>query len=189
MTINPLQHWSTRKKSALFIGLLITTLIMMTVLNTVGEPLVTDPAPVGIVSFELARTEAQAETILNSWNQNARILAAFSLGLDYLFLFAYSTTIAMGLALLLDLWQFPAQVAAALNWLMLGQWLAAALDAIENALLLAILLGDIESLLTQAAFWVAAAKFALVGLGIAVVSLGLFFRLLRNLLRRRPASG
>jgi hypothetical protein len=48
--------------------------------------LVTSQAPGGIISFELAKTPAKSTSIMNSWDSTQKLIAAFSLGLDYLFI-------------------------------------------------------------------------------------------------------
>jgi hypothetical protein len=53
-----------------------------------------------------------------------------------------------------------------------GQWLAALFDALENAALLTLLLGNIQSPYPQAARIFAAMKFTLIAFGLIYVVLG-----------------
>ena len=109
---------------------------MMLVFGITGAPLTTEAAPQGIVSFELASTTAQAQHIVSSWDGAARLRASFGLGLDYLFMPLYATTI--GLACLrageiLRRRRWPlANAGSALAW---GLWFAALCDAMENVAL------------------------------------------------------
>jgi len=45
--------------------------------------------------FEFAGSLESAVKIIRSWDEAVRILAAFSIGLDFLFLILYSTTIGL----------------------------------------------------------------------------------------------
>lgn len=69
---------------------LVLTIGCAVTLRMIDEPLCTAEAPWGIVSLELAWSSAGAGRILDSWDDNARLHAAFSLGFDYLFLCAYA---------------------------------------------------------------------------------------------------
>ncbi|WP_437731826.1 hypothetical protein [Sorangium sp. So ce1335] len=137
------------------------------------ERLRTEAAPWGIVSFELAGTTARARRIVESWDDAARLNAAFSLGIDYLFLAVYASGLALACVMAADALRkrgLPgAALGAALGW---GQWLAGLLDATENAALFGILRGCDEALWPPLARWCALAKFCLVGAGITVGLVG-----------------
>jgi len=161
------------KRLWVFLPLLVLTLLLMIVLNVVGAPLSTDAATNGIVSFELAGSVSQAHRIIDSWDNATRIRAAFSLGLDFLFLVAYSTTIALACA-------WAAGVIRARGWplasagilLAWGQWLAALLDAVENTALVIILFGSVTEPWPQIARWCAVFKFVLVLSGLVYAAFG-----------------
>ncbi|WP_437707098.1 hypothetical protein WMF45_25685 [Sorangium sp. So ce448] len=133
----------------------------------------TEAAPCGIISFELAGTRARVRRILESWGDDARLSAAFSLGVDYLFMAAYANGLALACVMGADALRtrgLPAAgLGAPLAW---GQWLAGLLDATENAALLRILRGSDEPLWPPLARRCAQAKFFLVGAGIAYGLLG-----------------
>ncbi|WP_437912690.1 hypothetical protein WME73_37465 [Sorangium sp. So ce302] len=133
----------------------------------------TEAAPWGIVSFELAGTWARARRIVESWDDAARVSAAFSLGVDYLLLAAYANGLALACVMGADALKkrgLPgASLGAPLAW---GQWLAGLLDATENAALLEVLRGSDEALWPPLARRCAQAKFCLVGAGIAYGLLG-----------------
>ena len=161
----------------------------MVVLNLVGAPLNTPAAPLGIVSFELAGSSQRAQEILGSWDVHAQLRAAFSLGLDYVFMLAYSATI--GLACIwageaLQAYGWPlAGLGRLLAW---SQWLAALLDGLENIALVAVLFGRVFAPWPQLAQWSAAAKFALVFAGMIYVYLGLAVRLTRRIVPEPPGA-
>jgi hypothetical protein len=165
---HPYQMLSARRKLSLFWSLLLATLALLLILNQVGDPLVNPDAPYGIVSFEIARTWPTAASIMSSWDFAARLHAAFSLGLDYLFMLVYSSTLALsslwaGDKLLVLRWPL-AGFGVPLAW---GSWLAAVFDSVENLALILLLFGQ------QGYFWPAAAalcaylKFGLILLGMA----------------------
>jgi hypothetical protein len=169
---HPFEAIPADKRRAIFVPLLVLTLFVMAVLNTVGDLLKTEAAPQGIVSFELAGDVPTAQAILDSWDL-ARTHAGFSLGFDFLFLVVYSTTIAFACVwvacALRDHWRWLVSAGLLLAW---GQWLAALLDAIENTALLVTLLDSPTAPWPQIARWCAVPKFALVFLGLAYVILG-----------------
>ncbi|HJK91329.1 MAG TPA: hypothetical protein RMH85_07440 [Polyangiaceae bacterium LLY-WYZ-15_(1-7)] len=169
-------HYAFAVAAALFVAL-----------TWMGLPLHTEVAPAGIVSFELARTPGQAIAIVQSWDEAARARAAIHLSVDYAFLLAYAAWLwaaLRGLAL-----RFEARGEAGARgarWsrrLAASMWLAAGLDAVENAALGIILAGgfdpeDPEGLLSIDASWPALAftcavfKFALVALALGVLIWG-----------------
>ncbi len=122
--------------------LILATLALTAVLQWIGRPLQTAAAPNGIISFELAGTLAAAQAMVASWDQSAQRHAAFSLGLDYLYMPLYADAIALACvrAAAISLHKQPAAAAlgAVLAW---GLGLAALLDAIENVALWQVLQG------------------------------------------------
>lgn len=178
---HPLSALSQEQYRRPFLLLLFLTFVIMFVLNWVGIPLTTSEAPYGIVSFELAGTTERVTRILASWDDEARMRAAFSLGFDYVFMLAYST--AIGLACIWVGKRFQANLpylskfAVPLAW---GLWMAAGLDAVENLALSAMLFGSILNPWSQLAFWCAILKFALVFIGLVFVFLGAIIRMVQH---------
>lgn len=172
-------------RGKLFWLFLAATLFVMIVLNQVNVPLKTAAAPAGIVSFELAGSPTNAQIILDSWDQQAQMYAAFSLGFDYLFLVLYSATIGLACVWSADILRrhrFPPHwLGISLAW---GMWLAAGLDAVENFSLYKVLFDTASSPWPEIARWCALPKFGLVLLGIIYGVGGLIFGLLRWLFRR-----
>lgn len=155
------------------------------IMQVVGAPLRTEAAPLGIVSFEFAGTVESARAILTSWDEGQRLQAAFSLGLDYLYIVVYALAISLPCLALARTFRrrrpLMSVIGLALGW---GQGLAATLDAVENYGLLRLLLGATDSVWARVAWWAAAAKFVLVILGIVFVMAGATLHLPRWVRRR-----
>jgi hypothetical protein len=176
-------------KWLVLVGLTVGTLLISDRLGKIGQVLKTSgpPAPWGIISYEIAGSEAQASAILATWNSipEGTASARRSLYLNYLFLCFYSTLFA----------QLCYLAAAALKdakgwytaglWLMYGQWLAAVLDAVENTALLAMLnRQQAVAPLPQLAFLAAYGKFLLIFLGLGYALVGLVKGLTSRLFAR-----
>jgi hypothetical protein len=147
--------------------------ILMAVFTIVGAPLTTAAAPQGIVSYELAGTPAQAQAIVDSWDTRARLVAAFTLGLDYLFMPVYSTAIALACAwAAARLARRGGRTARLGIWMTAGQWAAAVFDAVENVALTVMLLGGVSEPWPALAAACAAIKFALILAGLAYAAWG-----------------
>jgi hypothetical protein len=150
------------------------TAVVMVAMWLIDQPLRTAAAPHGIVSFELAGDVATAQLMLDSWDTRARAAAGLSLGLDYLFLVLYSTTLALACRRIAG--RFAARGSAlagigfALAW---GQWIAAACDGVENFALIRMLLDGARAPWPTVAWWFASVKFGLLGLGFAYLLNGL----------------
>ncbi len=171
---HPFEQIPGNLAKAIFGGLFILTLLLMVLMNLIGAPLETAAAPYGIISYELAGNSKNALKILASWGEIARQKAAFSLGLDYLFMVVYSTTIGLGCILagraMVERDVSLGKVGLPLAW---GQWAAAGLDALENIGLVLILFGWDAQLWAPLSRWCAILKFSLIFLGITYSLLGL----------------
>ena len=71
---------TAQKRSLL--ALAVLSLGLMGVLQALDSALRTDAAPYGILSFELAGNLANAQAMVTSWDEPARVRAALSLGFD-----------------------------------------------------------------------------------------------------------
>jgi hypothetical protein len=180
-----------RLSRLIFLARLALTLALLAILNRIGQPLMTAAAPAGIISFEFAGSPGRAQEIINSWDGPARLLAAFSLGLDYLFMFAYASTIAAGCmcsGAVLKNKGWPLSQAG--RPLALAQWAAALFDAVENLGLVLLLLGKASAAWPAIAAWAAGFKFFLIGLGLAFSVYGAFAWLVSRLLgKTRDKAG
>lgn len=179
---HPLLSIPNQRRVPLFVLFLALTLLTMLALNISGRPLITEAAPSGIVTYEFAGDTDTAAQIIDSWDEIARIHAGFNLGLDYLYLLLYSTTIAMALLWLTDCPSAGriAVLAVALAW---GQWNAALLDAVENYALFTMLVNQPADPWPQIAWWCAAVKFGLVIAGLLVVLVAVISQVWRKLRR------
>jgi hypothetical protein len=166
---HPFQAIPADKYLWVFVPLAGLTVILIAVFMSI-------PLEPDIVQFEL-----NAEQVINSWNEAAKIRAAFSLGLDFLFLVIYSNTIALACIWAAKGFQIRqlllATVGILLAW---GQWLAALLDGVENIALVTILFGSITSPWDQLAKWCAIFKFILVILGLIYVSFCMVVKVWNN---------
>jgi hypothetical protein len=163
---HPLESIPISRRRLVLATLVVATGALMTALLLVDRRF-----PPGIVAFELAKDGDRARAMVDGWDATARAFVGFSLGLDYVYLCTYSSSIGLacimlGAALRDRGAQAMASVAAPLAW---GQWLAAVLDAIENATLLDTLTTHGPARLAGLSWGFACAKFALVALGLAFV--------------------
>lgn len=166
MQINPsITEAGLREKKKNLPILLFITLILMGIMITLDRHLASfssTPEKYGIVSLELARTPQKANTIIDSWGDNGKGIALFSLGLDYLFIAAYTATLWLFCRFfaqsLREKNEFLSKTGNFLSWLVI---LAGILDVIENQLLLIMLLSEPSDMATATATLAASGKFVL----------------------------
>lgn len=153
----------------------IFSVILLISLQILDRPLRNHYAPHGIVSFELAKNKNQSRNIINSWDAKARTHAALSLGLDYLFLVAYAIFIALAcLQVSRGLPNHFRRLAKTGSFLAGAQFLAAMSDALENFILIQLLLESSQANWPGLARWCAILKFAIIGAGWLYLASGLF---------------
>lgn len=153
---------STKTKWTLsLLGALATAIIM----QTQGGGFKTDFTPLGIVSLELASNIAQVQQILAVWNHHDLLL---NIGLDFLFIPAYTFFFIQSLKNTISKHR--------LSWLQqLGTkliavaYVAAALDVIENVLMLSSMMGHYSAGSICATASIATTKF--VGIGFILLYL------------------
>lgn len=130
------------------------------------DPMIRGAAsPNGIVSLELCAYSDGCGAILSSWDSRQETLAAFLLGIDYLFLIVYALAIFAALRLsAAKLGGRLGQLTRQIAWL---APLAGFCDVVENTFLISGLLsGDYTQTGWPAALF-ASAKFAALGLAFA----------------------
>jgi hypothetical protein len=167
---HPLEFIPQHMRKSLFYVFFALTIVIFGVFNRVDEHLRTDAAPSGTVSFELAREVSAAQGIVDSWDSNALMHAAFGLGLDYLFMPVYALALSLGLLLTLNGrtgWYY--HLAAWMGW---GIFIAALFDAVENYALWRVLTGDIVSPYPEIAALCATIKFILLITGLLTIVIG-----------------
>jgi hypothetical protein len=181
MMRHPLEFIPIEYRRQFFFTFLTLTIILFAVFRVLNQPLQTEAAPNGIVSFELAGNPQTARTITDSWKQLSLrlsavagqpnpdivnvpyVVAAFGLGLDYLFMPIYALALAFGTLLASgrhDGWMRSLGAAAGY-----GAFAAALFDAMENYALLQVLSGDIQSSNPALAAFCAILKFGLILFG------------------------
>jgi len=167
---HPLDFIPASFREKAFWTLLILTLILLTLIQLLNIPLQNPVSPMGIVSFELAGTPEKADAILQSWDARAQLFAAFSLGLDYLFLFAYGLIISLGVLMVAEKHggRFS-EIGKTIGW---GVLLASLLDAIENLALWRLLSGWAQPHCAGTAAISAIIKFGLLLLGMGFAFIG-----------------
>lgn len=155
--------------------LALATLVVMVAMALLDQPIKNARARLGIVSFELAGDVPTAQAIVDSWDARARSVAGVGLGLDYLFMLAYSTTLALACLWATARFGRRGSALAAIGVpLAVGQWLAALCDAVENFALIRILVDGARDPWPGVAWWAAIPKFVLVALGITYVATAAF---------------
>jgi len=161
----------SNKNTLLYSGLL--GVILFLVLGYFNKPLVTEIAPNGIVSFELAKDINTSISIISSWDLNAKINAGLSLGIDFLYIVIYSIFFATSCYLIAQ------KFVTKNNWiyktgLLLAklQFVAALFDAIENIALIKLLIGSQNGIYSSIAFYFASIKFAIIAIGIIYIIAG-----------------
>lgn len=169
---HPLSKMSSATRRKTFWLLLGATLVWTIILTLIDGPVQNDAAPIGMISFELARSPESAGAMLDSWNHHAQLHLALSLGLDYVYLVLYSSTLALACLWITDIPADKARGAMAsirgvgttMAWM---AWLAAALDAVENFALFKVLITGPGAPWPAVAFSFALVKFLLLALTLA----------------------
>jgi hypothetical protein len=127
----------------------------------------------GIVSFEVAGTEEEAQEILEDWGEQGRDDARVSIYADFPYLIAYSVFLAVGCTIAAERlarrgMNRLARIGPMLGWTM---FLAGAFDVIENLAMLQVIDGETATW-PGVALYAAIPKFAIAGVGIAYVIVG-----------------
>ncbi len=182
---HPFECLSSGLQVKLFVVFSSLAVLLLISLQLLGRPLVTQQAPLGIVSFELAGDFSTSVSILSSWDNTAKIYAGLNLGLDYLFIALYPIAIGLGCVLISEKLsrrlKLFSLVGVILAWTQLA---AGAMDVVENYSLIELLMGSQEKIWSPVAFYCATVKFSFVILGLLYVSVGL----LSTLFERQNAS-
>ncbi|OQX65569.1 MAG: hypothetical protein B6I38_01170 [Anaerolineaceae bacterium 4572_5.1] len=168
--LHPLDFIPALSRKKIFFSLLTLTFILVAVFRLLDAPLRNPVSPSGIVSFELAGTPPKADAILQSWDSRAQLFAAFGLGIDYLFIFAYGLTLSLGVLMVAD--KQGGKFAAFANYMGWGVLLASLFDAVENFALWRILIGGGASFYPRMAAFSATIKFFLLALGLGFALAG-----------------
>lgn len=127
-------------RSSLVRALLVLFVLSLAAMAAADQGLKGPAAPMGIISFQMCGLRGSCESLLAQWGEHGRLLAMLSLGIDYLFLVTYPLLVSLGLLAMLD--RVPDSLRAVTQGFA-GAVLASGLaDAIENYVLIRILLGQ-----------------------------------------------
>ena len=169
----------TYKRILIFSGFL--TIIIFISLRYFGNPLITNHAPSGIISFELAKDYDQSIAIISSWDLNAKVNAGLSLGIDFLFLVVYSIFFSTACYLVAQKYINKINLLYRIGLLIAKlQFVAALFDAIENIALIKLLLGSNNSIYPTIAYYFASIKFIIIAIGIIYIIIGLLTALFQK---------
>ncbi len=154
---------SQKQSVHMFWVLFTMTIATLVGMQITGNPLITEAAPGGIVTFELIGSFEGSQAIMDSWQGITMRYASINMGLDFLFLTLYGITIALGCLLISARMPEEWKTLKQIGWgLAVGVLLASALDIVENIALIKLLLGSQNEVLPVLARWVAIPKFILV---------------------------
>jgi len=179
---------SFRKKMLYWSG--IFTVVLILIMRLLDQSLVApgDEIPDGMVAFELTNNIHDARIMVDMWGEKGRLVAAFSLGIDYLFLISYSVFLGL-IAFIIGkrlngrsgLLSKPGYV---LSWLMI---LAGVYDSIENFALIRILTGCQYSMWATTAYYFATIKFTIIFITLAYIVIGSIMIWLTRPSEKQPA--
>lgn len=119
------------------------------------------PLNPGILEFEFFPVN-----VLQNWDELEKRWAAFSLGLDFLFIVVYSTLLTLQCIRTADALKSELGI-----WIAWGQWFAALCDAVENISLVGILFGSQMGWLAIVSPTAAFIKFLLLIIGLIYILL------------------
>ncbi len=136
-----------------------------------------DVAPLGIISFELAKTLDCSTKIITSWQatEGAMFSAEWSLWFDYIFMIAYAFLLCLIINRITRIvWKQPESLGYRLGIVLMRMVVFAAfLDAVENFALLQLFYGDLQKHWSTLAFATATIKFINIILAILYVIISL----------------
>ena len=161
---HPLESVPQELRKRFFYTFLFLTLILFAIFRGLDQPLQTDYAPNGIVSFEFAGSSQNAAHMVLTWSDQALLNASFGLGIDYLFMPVYALALAFGTLLAAGRHEgWFRSLGAVAGY---GAFAAALFDAVENYALFRVLSGAFDSSYPSIAAICATIKFLWLVLGL-----------------------
>jgi hypothetical protein len=153
--------------------LVAAVLVLVTWVLTV-TPMSTEEAPLSVSSFGMSWDMERARAMMASWDERARLSGAFGIGFDFLNLLVYSTPVAMACAWVAQAWREAGRTALGNVWSLVawGQWLAVLCGAVQNAVMMSLLLGSGGDAWLKVSYWATLLKLALLVLGPALALAG-----------------
>ena len=166
---HPFEKIDSKRRLPVFLAVLALSLTLTVLFRVLDRALQNQTAaPRGILSFEFAKDTTEAQAILDSWNEAAKLDAAFGLGIDYLYMFAYSTAISFACAWIALVLGERGYRRFAFAGFLIGwsAWIAALFDAVENYALIQMMLHGVADPFPQLSRFCATIKFGLVFIGL-----------------------
>ncbi len=157
---------------------IVLTLMSLVAIALVDTHLKTPITPHGILDFEWAKTPLKTNQILHAWGTQGSLFAAFSLGIDYLFLVFYTLFFVLTTQRLSNNNHFI--IKKTTNAVILLFLLAGFYDALENYFLLRILIGQNTSNMALQAYMVSLSKFLLIGLGVLYLTVSAIIKFVEH---------
>jgi len=142
------------------------TLVLLFFLHRIDGFLLSEEVPHGIVDFELAGNIHKARLMMDSWDEQARVAVGLSLGIDYLFMFAYAFFLSLLSFEMAQKHKFKTGY-----WISMAILLAGLFDAIENIALIKLLTGCQYAVLPEIAKVFALLKFSIVAITVIYILL------------------
>ncbi len=170
---HPLSWVPVDHERVFLVTLILANVLVMAGMGMADRHLRTEVTPLGIASFEFVGNSSSADRALSAWGETGRVYAAFSLGLDYLFLLLYSLLSAFlaGLVGRKLEGRFPlvSQLAVWVAWAFV---FTGFFDALENTVLIAVVVGASHDLWARLGLVFASMKFALAAVGATYLLVG-----------------
>jgi len=140
--------------------------VMCTIAMGVADEFIKNEiTPYGIVSFEFISSLSSVNRVMQIWGENGRAAVGFSLGIDYLFILAYSVlTIFFLRNTSSKVSVFSPTLHKLFSVLIYVFPVAALCDAIENFGLLKLLFGSQHEVWVLVAYYCAVVKFSIVAI-------------------------
>ena len=162
----------------IFVALIVALLLLMTVMQHFLKPVnaamkAVDPASKGraVLALEFASTDKAASELVSQWGERGRVLAAFTIGLDALFIVIYVAILILGCHMGMEGfagrgWTTAAALGYFLAWAAVT---AGLLDFVENWGQIKVLSGELDLGWPRITSFCARIKFFLAGLAAAYV--------------------
>lgn len=173
----PFKKLSNTSEKKLLLLAIATFLLAATCMVQFDALLKNDVAPLGIISFELAKTLDISTQILASWQatEGAMLSAEWSLWFDYVFIIAYLFLLCLVIHRTRRIiWENQESLGYRLGTVLIRMVIFAGfLDMVENFALLQLFYGDLQSHWASLAFTTATIKFIQIIFGILYVIISL----------------
>lgn len=127
-------------RKTLFRSVLALAVLSLAAMGAIDTGLKGPAAPMGIISFQFCGLGGTCDALLAQWGDHGRLLGMLSLGIDYLFLVTYPLLVMFGLQSLAT--RVPERLRAPTSFFAWFVLIAGIADALENYVLIRILLGQ-----------------------------------------------